>query len=84
MGDRLFVCMQYLLPKHLISRLVGLLASSSMPVIKDPLIRTFIKHFKVNMDGAERQHPSEFDSFNDFFTRSEEFLNIVVYYKHVV
>jgi phosphatidylserine decarboxylase len=70
MGDRLFVLMQYLLPQHLISRLVGMLAHSSMPVIKDPFIRTFIKHFKVNMGEAERQHPSEFDSFNDFFTRS--------------
>ena len=70
MGDRLFVLMQYLLPQHLISRLVGVLAHSSIPAIKDPLIRTFIKHFKVNMDEAERQHASEFKSFNDFFTRS--------------
>ncbi|MDC9720957.1 MAG: archaetidylserine decarboxylase [Gammaproteobacteria bacterium] len=70
MGDRLFVLMQYLLPQHLISRVVGILAHSSMPVIKDPFIRTFIKRFKVNMDEAERQHASEYDSFNDFFTRS--------------
>ena len=70
MGDRLFVLMQYLLPQHLISRLVGVLAHSSIPAIKDPFIRTFIKHFKVNMDEAERQHASEFNSFNDFFTRS--------------
>lgn len=70
MADRLFVLLQYLLPKHLISRLVGLLAHSSMPVIKDPLMRLFIKHFKVNMDEAERQLPSEYDNFNDFFTRS--------------
>jgi phosphatidylserine decarboxylase len=70
MGDRLFVLMQYLLPQHLISRLVGMLAHSSIPAIKDPFIRTFIKHFKVNMDEAERQHASEFNSFNDFFTRS--------------
>ena len=69
MGDRLFVLMQYLLPQHLISRLVGVLAHSSIPAIKDPFIRTFIKHFKVNMDEAERQHASEFNSFNDFFTR---------------
>ncbi len=70
MSDRLFVLLQYLLPKHSISRLVGFLAQNSMPVIKDPLIRIFIKHFKVNMAEAERQQPSEFDSFNDFFTRS--------------
>lgn len=70
MGDRLFVLMQYLLPQHLISRIVGWLAHSSIPAIKDPFIRTFIKHFKVNMDEAQRQEASEFDSFNDFFTRS--------------
>jgi len=70
MGDRLFVLMQYLLPKHLISRLVGMLAHSSIPVIKDPFIRAFIKHFKVNMAEAERQNPTDYDSFNDFFTRS--------------
>lgn len=70
MGDRLFVLLQYLLPQHLISRLVGWLAHCSMPAIKDPFIRTFIKHFKVNMDETQRQDPSQFDSFNDFFTRS--------------
>ena len=70
MGDRLFVLIQYLLPQHLISRLVGFLAHSTIPAIKDPFIRTFIKHFKVNMDEAQRQTPSEFESFNDFFTRS--------------
>jgi phosphatidylserine decarboxylase len=70
MGDRLFVMLQYLLPQHLISRAAGWLAQSTIPAIKDPFIRTFIKRFKVNMDEADRQHPSEFESFNDFFTRS--------------
>ncbi|MBT7330017.1 MAG: phosphatidylserine decarboxylase, partial [Oceanospirillaceae bacterium] len=70
MGDRLFVVMQYLLPQHLISRIVGMLAASSVPIIKDTFINVFVKRFKVDMSEAEQQNTSEFDSFNDFFTRS--------------
>lgn len=70
MGERLFILMQYLLPQHLISRLVGMLAASELAIVKNTLINLFIKRFKVNMAEAQRQHAKEFASFNDFFTRS--------------
>jgi len=70
MGERLFIVMQYLLPQHLISRFVGMLAASELVIVKDTLINLFIKRFKVNMNEAQRQHAKEFASFNDFFTRS--------------
>ena len=66
---KLFILLQILLPQHLISRAAGWLASCRWTPIKDFLIRSFIKAFKVEMHEYERQDASEFTSFNDFFTR---------------
>ena len=52
------------------SRLVGYAARCKIGPIKDFLIRSFIKAFKVDMSDYERQEPQEFENFNDFFTRS--------------
>jgi len=68
--DRLFIVAQYLLPHHLISRLIGLLAQSEWPWVKDPLIRFFLRRFDINLAEAEREEPSDYRSFNDFFTRA--------------
>jgi len=68
--DSLFIVGQYLLPHHLISRLIGVLAQSEWPWVKAPLIRLFIDRFDINMAEAERQDPSDYRSFNDFFTRA--------------
>lgn len=70
MKDRLFILLQYIVPQHLISRLVGFLAESRLPLIKDPLIKLFAKQFKVNMQEAERENLADYVSFNDFFTRA--------------
>ncbi|HBS41551.1 MAG TPA: phosphatidylserine decarboxylase [Oceanospirillales bacterium] len=69
MKNKLFILFQYLVPQHLLSRLVGVLAETRFPLIKNPLIALFIKKFGVNMSEAQRQKPSQFSTFNDFFTR---------------
>ena len=70
MKHNLFVMLQYLIPKHLLSRLLGYPAASSLSWIKNPLIRLFIQCFKVNMSEATNTDPTSYNCFNDFFTRA--------------
>lgn len=67
--SRLKVLPQYFVPHHALSRLVGLLAHSTWPSIKNPLTRWFIEHFQVDLSEALIDDPTGFNSFNDFFTR---------------
>lgn len=70
MKKSLFILFQHLVPQHLLSRLVGLLAECSQTQIKNFLIRRFISHYKVDMNEAERSSAESFRNFNDFFTRA--------------
>ena len=67
--DRAFIGLQYLLPQHLLSRLVWALARARIGWLRRALIRGFLRHYPVNLAEAERSDPSDYDSFNDFFTR---------------
>jgi phosphatidylserine decarboxylase len=60
---------QYILPKHLVSRMVGWLAAAEAGVITQFFIRTFIKAFKVDMSEAKFSDPTHYNTFNAFFTR---------------
>lgn len=70
--QRLFITLQYILPQHALSRLVGWIAACHWPWIKNPFINFFIKQFNINMNEAQRKSAAEFSSFNDFFTRELE------------
>lgn len=67
--DRAFIGLQYLLPQHFLSRLVGSLARARIGWLRRALIRTFLRHYPVDLSEAERGDPSAYESFNDFFTR---------------
>ncbi|MBT0586057.1 archaetidylserine decarboxylase [Alteromonas oceanisediminis] len=69
MIDWLKVNLQYILPKHLISRLVGKLAAAEAGVVTTTLIKAFIKHYDVDMREAAEPDPEEYKTFNAFFTR---------------
>ncbi|QCZ94766.1 archaetidylserine decarboxylase [Salinimonas iocasae] len=69
MLDWLKVNLQYLLPKHLVSRLIGKLASARAGKLTTWLIKLFIKHYKVDMHEALYSQPEHYKTFNDFFTR---------------
>jgi phosphatidylserine decarboxylase len=60
---------QYILPKHLLSRLVGKLAAAEAGALTQFLIKTFIKSFNINMQEALHEEPSAYKTFNAFFTR---------------
>ncbi|MBS7326519.1 MAG: phosphatidylserine decarboxylase [Thiopseudomonas sp.] len=70
LSQRLFIALQYVLPHHTLSRLVGRLANCEHPGFKNALIRWFIRRFEVDMAQAERQNPEQYLNFNDFFTRA--------------
>lgn len=70
MKDRLFIALQYLLPHHTLSRLVGKLASCRTVWLKNALITRFIKRFNVDMSQAAQPEPTAYANFNDFFTRA--------------
>ncbi|MGO2131527.1 MAG: archaetidylserine decarboxylase [Halomonas sp.] len=67
--SRLFALIQYPIPHHLLSRLVGRLAECRQPWLKNLLTRAFIKRFKVDMSEALEPDPTAYVNFNDFFTR---------------
>ena len=70
MRDALFILMQYLVPQHLVSRLVGRLANSRRPFLKTRFIGWFAKRYSVNMDEAAQSDLAAYDTFNSFFTRA--------------
>lgn len=70
MQTKLFIALQYLVPQRALSRLVGRLAESRIPVLKNLFIRWFVQRYQVNMAEAEQTECTAYQSFNDFFTRA--------------
>ena len=68
-GERAFIGLQYLLPQHLLSRLVGWVAESRIGFLRAMLIRSFLRHYPVDLAEAARPDPDAYASFNAFFTR---------------
>jgi len=66
----MFVALQKLLPKHLLSRIVGWLAASENVVIKTLFINVICLFYPIEMNEAERPNRGDYRSFNDFFTRT--------------
>ena len=61
---------QYFLPKTLLSRGIGKLASAKLGKTTTFLIKSFIKQYNIDMSEAEISDITKFETFNDFFTRS--------------
>lgn len=68
--EKLFGLLQLILPHHLLSRLVGALASSETPWIKTTFINLFRKQFQIDLKEAQIEDADQFASFNAFFTRA--------------
>ncbi len=70
--DKVKIALQYMMPKHAISRLTGKLAAAQMGGFTTFLIKKFIKAYDINMAEAKLKNASDFKTFNDFFTRELE------------
>jgi len=68
--SQLFVALQLVLPHHLLSRCVAVLATSRIEWLKNFLIRRFIAAFRVDMTEAVDPAAENYAHFNDFFTRA--------------
>jgi phosphatidylserine decarboxylase len=68
-GEKLAGWLFTILPHHLISRIIFRLTRIKSRYAT-PVIRWFIKTFKVDMSDAEIQIIEQYSSFNDFFIRS--------------
>tara|TARA_R110002072_G_scaffold213_8_gene1511 strand:- start:14241 stop:15089 length:849 start_codon:yes stop_codon:yes gene_type:complete len=68
--DKLFILFQNIVPQHLLSRFMGLLAALRHPEwLKNWVIHRFIQHFNVDMSEAAEPDHTRYACFNDFFTR---------------
>lgn len=61
---------QYILPQHLISRIMGKLTHSQNKIWKNLLIKLAIRTYKINVKEAMEQDIDSYPSFNHFFTRA--------------
>jgi phosphatidylserine decarboxylase len=68
--DRLFVFIQYLLPKQAITVFAGKVANAHNGRITALIIRWFIGRYGVNMQEAAATDIASYATFNDFFTRA--------------
>ena len=62
--------LQFLLPQHLLSKLMFRFARIRAPWIKNSFTSLFVSKYKVNLNEAELEDIKEYKHFNDFFTRS--------------
>ena len=67
--DKLKVLPQYIIPQHFLTSLVYRITRSETPLLKNFIIKQFIKIFKVDMSLALNTDPESYSSFNTFFTR---------------
>ncbi len=65
----LFALIQYPLPHHTLSRLMGKLTHCRTPWFKNLLIKGFVRLYDINLQEAASADPNDYACFNDFFTR---------------
>ena len=67
---QLFIQAQRVVPQHQLSRVVGKLAASENPIVKNTVIQAFKAQYGIDMSIAEQSDALKYKSFNEFFTRS--------------
>jgi phosphatidylserine decarboxylase len=70
LGDRAFAVLQYLLPKHLMTRVIYALTRSKQQWIRNIFIKIFFRAFNIDMSIAVESDPYKYPTFNEFFTRA--------------
>lgn len=65
----IFIILQVVLPKHLLSRLIARAANSKLRWLKNTLINLAVDIFHIDIQEAISDDPNDYATFNDFFTR---------------
>ena len=68
--QHIFIQAQRVVPQHQLSRVVGKLAASENPIVKNTVIQAFKAQYGIDMSIAEQGDALKYKSFNEFFTRS--------------
>jgi phosphatidylserine decarboxylase len=69
-GMNWFSALQYVLPKHALTRVIYSIARSESRWVKNTFLRIFLRGYTLNMAEAVQPDPFAYRSFNDFFTRA--------------
>ena len=69
MIEKLFIALQYILPKRLLGRVVYRLSRSRIVWLKNLLISGFVRAFPVNLGEMDEPDARNYPSFNAFFSR---------------
>lgn len=64
-----FIVLQYITPQLLVTKVAGALSNSTRPIIKNALIRCYMKTYGVDLSEAKITSPEGYASFNEFFSR---------------
>lgn len=64
---------QYILPKLILTKITGYLAKIKNKYFKNLFIYIFTQVYKIDLNQAERKNISDYQDFNDFFTRKLDF-----------
>ncbi|MHA3080642.1 archaetidylserine decarboxylase [Acinetobacter sp. ANC 5502] len=67
---QLFLQAQRIVPQHQLSRVVGKVAASENPIVKNIVIQAFKSKYQIDLSVAEQNNPLQYKSFNEFFTRA--------------
>ena len=67
---KVFIQAQRIVPQQKLSRVVGKVAASENPIVKNIVIQAFKAQYGIDMSIAEQSNALKFKSFNEFFTRS--------------
>jgi phosphatidylserine decarboxylase len=62
--------LQYLLPQHMLSRLVAKIANCRIRAIKNFFIGQYCKFYHIDMKDVLETDPLNYQTFNDFFGRT--------------
>lgn len=68
-NDYLKTAPQYIIPTRALNAYARFMATVKIPVVKNRLIRNFIKDYGVNMSEAREESIESYACFNDFFIR---------------
>ncbi len=67
---QIFIQAQKVVPQQQLSRVVGKVAASENPLIKNVVIQAFKAQYGIDLSIAEQTDALKYKSFNDFFTRA--------------
>lgn len=67
--ENAFIILQWIIPHHLLSRLMHTIARSETQWVKNTIINRISKSFNITLHDAIEKNPKNYRSFNHFFTR---------------